>query len=164
MTVRAAPHRSRIMTIDPQWIDYNGHLNMAYYNVLFDLAIDEFLIETGLGPDYIRAAGCSYMCVEVHICYVREIFLADPVVVDFRVLDVDGKRLHTYAEMRHAHENWLSATSEAMFLHTDMTARKVVPWPTDLATKLGELKTASDALPRPARAGRGIAIKRRGDA
>ena len=39
------PFRASIMQIEPQWIDYNGHLNMAYYNVMFDRAIDEFRSE-----------------------------------------------------------------------------------------------------------------------
>ena len=46
------PFRGSIMQIEPQWIDYNGHLNMAYYNVMFDRAIDEFWLELGIGPVY----------------------------------------------------------------------------------------------------------------
>ncbi|HTQ82203.1 MAG TPA: thioesterase family protein, partial [Pseudolabrys sp.] len=46
----AAPFVSSVMTVEPQWIDYNGHLNVAYYNVLFDRAVDELYELLGLGP------------------------------------------------------------------------------------------------------------------
>ena len=37
-----APFRSSVTLVRPEWIDYNGHMNMAYYGVLFDEAADEF--------------------------------------------------------------------------------------------------------------------------
>ncbi|MBN4669175.1 thioesterase, partial [Pandoraea nosoerga] len=52
MPLPPAPFRSSVMQIEPQWIDYNGHLNMAYYNVMFDRAIDEMWLQLGIGPVY----------------------------------------------------------------------------------------------------------------
>ena len=49
-----APFLSSVMQIEPQWIDYNGHLNMAYYNVMFDRAIDELWLKLGIGPTYMK--------------------------------------------------------------------------------------------------------------
>ena len=49
-----APFVSSVMRLEPQWIDYNGHLNVAYYNVLFDRAVDELYELIGLGPDYLK--------------------------------------------------------------------------------------------------------------
>src|SRR5690606_23591420 len=49
--IDTAPFISSVMTVEPQWIDYNGHLNMAYYNVLFDRAVDQFFEALGIGPD-----------------------------------------------------------------------------------------------------------------
>lgn len=158
-----APFLSSPMAIEPAWIDYNGHLNMAYYNVMFDRAADEFVTLAGLGPDYIRTRAMSYMTAEIHVCYLREIFLAAPVRVRLRALDVDDKRLHVFSELIHADEGWVSATSEQMYLHVDMAARKTAPWPADVRVKLDALKAASDALgPWPDRAGRRIGIVRRG--
>src|SRR5471032_2303818 len=51
---RLAPFLSSVMQIEPQWIDYNGHLNMAYYNVMFDRAIDELWLKLGIGPAYMK--------------------------------------------------------------------------------------------------------------
>ena len=56
---RPSPFLSSIMQIEPQWIDYNGHLNMAYYNVMFDRAIDELWLVLGIGPDYKKSRNNS---------------------------------------------------------------------------------------------------------
>jgi acyl-CoA thioester hydrolase len=151
---------SPVMAIEPGWVDYNGHLNQAYYSVLFDRAIDDALLPAGLGPDYVKLRNATYMTVENHLCFVRELFKTDPVQVASRVLDVDDKRLHLYCEMLHADEGWLSCTSEWMFLHIDMGARRTAPWPADVRDSLETMKSASLALPRPERAGRSIGIRR----
>lgn len=156
-----APSMSTVMTIDEAWVDYNGHLNQAYYSVLFDRGIDVALLEAGLGPDYITAQNASYMTVETHLCFVRELFKTDTVRVATRVLDVDDKRLHVYCELLHATDGWLSCTSEWMFLHIDMQARRTAPWPAEMRMTLEAMKTAAEALPVPERAGRSIGIKRK---
>lgn len=117
---KAEPFRSSIMQIEPQWIDYNGHLNMAYYNVMFDRAIDQLWLELGIGPAYMKERGCSTFTAECHVRYLREIRFRDPVQIFVWLLEADDKRLHTFEEMRHASEGWLSATSENMSLHMDM--------------------------------------------
>jgi acyl-CoA thioester hydrolase len=149
------------MAIEPGWVDYNGHLNMAYYNVLFDRACDAFVVEAGLGPDYLATRGCSYMTAEIHVCYLREVFLTDPVRVRTRILDLDAKRLHLFSELIHAEDGWVSATSEQMYLHLDMAARRVVPWPDDLRAGLEALWAPTRGLPLPTRAGRRIGIARK---
>src|SRR3569623_615912 len=92
----AGPFRSSIMQIEPQWIDYNGHLNMAYYNVMFDRATDEFWLKLGIGPDYMRTRNGSTFTAECHLHYMREIHLVDPVRVSVLLLAADEKRLHTF--------------------------------------------------------------------
>ena len=54
MPLPPAPFLSSVMQIEPQWIDYNGHLNMAYYNVMMDRAIDEMWLQLGIGPAYMK--------------------------------------------------------------------------------------------------------------
>jgi acyl-CoA thioester hydrolase len=149
------------MRIDPAWIDYNGHLNMAYYNVLFDRAVDEAFAVIGLGEDYVRERHASTFTVECHVCYKRELSLADPVRVTLQLLDFDEKRLHFYQEMRHATEFWLSATSENMHLHMDMDERKVTPFPPDILASIAIMKAAHSRLPRSEFIGRTMKIPER---
>src|SRR5262249_48743347 len=67
-----APFVSSVMRVEPAWIDYNGHLNMAYYNVLFDRAVDEAYELLGIGADYVAKRRHSLYTAEVHLRYLRE--------------------------------------------------------------------------------------------
>jgi len=113
------------MQVDPAWTDYNGHFNMAYYNVLFDRAVDELYELLGIGQDYVTSARRSCFTAEVHLRYLRELHAGDPVRVSIQLLAHDAKRLHYIEQMHHAVEGWLSATSENMALHVDLQSRKV---------------------------------------
>ncbi|WP_434050904.1 MAG: thioesterase family protein [Roseibium sp.] len=155
------PVRSAVMTVKDDWIDYNGHLNMAYYNVLFDTAVDHVFERLGMGPGYLKERGASFFTAEVHVCYLRELSAGMPVVGTLQLLDFDSKRAHFFQELRHAEEDWLSATSEQMSLHVDMVARKVVPWPEDICANLSALGRAQAALTRPETAGRRIEIPKK---
>jgi acyl-CoA thioester hydrolase len=151
-----APYVSSVMTVEPQWIDYNGHLNMAYYNVLFDRGADEAFAALGMGPDYIKARNHSTMVAEVHVRYLREIHEGAPVVVRNLFLAADAKRIHCFQELVHATEGWLSATSETMTLHIDMAAKKVAPFPEDIAANVQRMVAVHAGLPRPEAAGRSV--------
>ena len=156
-----APFVSSLMRVEPQWIDYNGHLNMAYYNVLFDRAVDEVYELLGVGVDYLKNHRHSTFTAEVHVRYVRELREADPVRATFQLLDYDSKRFHYFEQLFHATEGWVSATSENMTLHVDMTTKKVTPFPPSIMRTLAHMKAAHSQLPRPEVAGRRIAMPRK---
>jgi acyl-CoA thioester hydrolase len=153
-----APFVSSIMRVEPQWIDYNGHLNMAYYNVLFDRCVDEAYELLGIGQDYVGTQKHSAFTAEAHVRYLREIHEGDPVRVTFQLLDYDAKRVHYFQQLFHATDGWVSATSENMTLHVDMTTRKVAPFPRGIMDTLARMKAAHARLPRPEAAGRAIAM------
>ena len=156
--VFAAPFVSTVMRLEPQWIDYNGHLNVAYYSVLFDRAVDEVYELIGLGPSYLERHKHSTMVVETHVRYLREVHEDDPLRVTVQLLDYDAKRLHLFEQLLHATDNWVSATSESMTLHVDMTAKKVAPFPDNVMRLLAAMKAAHAHLPRPQAAGRRVAM------
>src|ERR1700694_5387988 len=89
-----APFVSSWMRVEPAWIDYNGHLNMAYYNVLFDRAVDEAFELVGIGPAYVERRRRSFFTAEVHVRYLRELQVGAPVRVTLQLLNFDSKRLH----------------------------------------------------------------------
>ncbi len=90
-----APFRSSVMQIEPQWIDYNGHLNMAYYNVMMDRAIDQMWLHLGIGPAYMKERHGSTFTAECHVRYLREIHLGDPVQVTVYLLGI-GRKAHSH--------------------------------------------------------------------
>jgi acyl-CoA thioester hydrolase len=155
---RRGPFLSSVMRIEPAWIDYNGHLNMAYYNVMFDRAIDELWLELGIGPGYMKERGGSTFSAECHVRYLREIHQHDPVQIAVLLLGADEKRLHTFEELRHASEGWLSATSENIHLHVDISARKTTPFPSDIQNRITRVVEAHRDVVRPEGIGRKITM------
>ena len=153
---------SPLMALEPAWVDYNGHLNQAYYGVLFDRALDHALHPAGLGPDYIRERNLSFMTVECHTCFIREIILPEQVRIATRIVDLDDKRMHGFCEMWRGEDGILAATAEFMFLHIDMATRRTAPWPADVRARLDALRAQSASLPMPERSGRRIGIPKRG--
>src|SRR6185312_14868068 len=131
-----APFVSSVMTVEPAWIDYNGHLNMAYYNVLLDRAVDEVFELLGCGLDYVKNRKHSCFTAEVHVRYLRELHAGDPVRVTFQLLDYDAKRMHYFEQLFHASDGWVSATSENMSPHVDMGKKKVAAFPTEVTRRL----------------------------
>ena len=153
-----APFVSSVMQVDPQWIDYNGHLNMAYYNVFFDRALDEVLALLGMSAAYVRDRQMSVFTAEVHVRYLRELNLADPARVSVQLLGYDSKRLHCFQKLCHAAEDWLSATSEVMSLHVDLKTKKTAAFPDDVMDRLAKMNAAHAKLPVPEGIGRRIAM------
>src|ERR1700683_4289033 len=143
----AAPFVSSVMRVEPAWIDYNGHLNMAYYNVLFDRAVDEVYELLGCGLDYVKEKHHSCFTAEVHVRYLRELNAGDPVRVSFQLLDYDAKCLHYFEQLFHAEDGWVSATSENLSLHVDMTAKKTAAFPAQVTHRLAEMKASHSRLP-----------------
>ena len=154
-----APFRSKPKFVLPEWIDYNGHLNMAYYNVLFDTGVDEVYAEIGFGPEYIKTHGFTTYTAEFHISYVRELHEGDEVSVTTQLIDYDKKRFHTYQELHHK-DGWLAATGEALALHIDMRGPKVTAMPPHILQNMEAILQAHQKLPRPDRVGRSIGIRR----
>jgi acyl-CoA thioester hydrolase len=155
-----APFVSSVMRVGPAWIDYNGHLNMAYYNVLFDRAVDEVFTLLGCGPDYVAARGHSCFTAETHVRYLRELHAGDPVRVTFQLIDYDQKRLHAFEQLFHADQGWISATSENLSLHVDMARKKTAEFPADVARRIEAMQLSHMRLPRPEAVGRRIGMAR----
>ena len=156
-----SPFVSSTMRPEPGWIDYNGHLNMAYYNVMFDRAVDEAFLVLDLGPDYRQERSGTTFAAECHVQYRQEVKLDMPMRITIQLVDYDEKRIHLYMEMRHANEGWLAATSENMLLHIDLESRKVAPFPSDILENIATMKQAHGSLPRPDALGRTMRIPKK---
>lgn len=152
-----APFLSAPMEIKPEWIDFNGHLNMAYYNVLFDHGVDELWDRLGFGEDYRNKRNLSTFTAEFHVCYLRELRLGSKVRVAFQLLAHDEKRFHFYQELIHE-DGWISATGEGIALHIDMTGPRVAPMPADILARVDALAAEHATLPIPERVGRKMGI------
>jgi acyl-CoA thioester hydrolase len=155
-----APFVSSIMRVEPAWIDYNGHLNMAYYNVLFDRAVDEAYELLGIGLDYVKQRRHSVYTAEVHVRFLRELHAGDPVRATFQLIAYDSKRLHYFEQLVHATEGYLAATSENLAIHVDMDSSKSAPMSPRVVGRLEKMAASHARLPRPQAAGRSVGMKR----
>lgn len=153
------PFVSSLMTVRPEWIDYNGHLNMAYYNVLMDEGVDELWLQFGFGTDYREKTGCTTYSAEYHIRYIREVHEGDRLQATFQLLDYDEKRLHFAQELVHE-DGWVSAQGEGLMLHVDQSGPRVAPMPANILTQVEALMAAHRDLPVPAFVGRPMGLKR----
>jgi len=154
------PYLSSVMTVKPEWIDHNGHMNMAYYNVLFDLGADEVYAKLGFGPKYIKDHKHTTYTGEFHICYVRELHVNDAVRISFRILEHNDRSFHSYQEIHHQ-DGWLAATGESLALHIDMSGPRVAPFLPHTGEAVAQMCAGHAALPRPDRASRSIGIRKR---
>jgi len=144
----------------PAWIDYNGHMNVAYYTLAFDLGVDRFYDRVGIGEAYKKATGCSTFALEQHVTFQRELLLDAPIRITVQVLDFDAKRLHYFQRMHHAEQGYLAATCEWVSLHVDTAARRSAPFAPETQARLGAYRAAHAALGMPREHSPRMGVKR----
>ncbi|NHQ74109.1 thioesterase [Roseovarius gahaiensis] len=158
--LQPAPFMSSFMEIETGWIDFNNHLNMGYYTVLFDRAADQAFESFGFGPDYVQKHNHSTFSAEFHIRYLRELKLRDRVRSSFWLIEHDDKKFHSFQELYHE-DGWLAATGEGLTLHVDLSGPKVVPMPADIHARVAAMAATHAQLPRPEGVGAKIGLRRR---
>jgi acyl-CoA thioester hydrolase len=147
--------------VQAEWIDYNGHMNLAYYLLCFDKASDLLLDRLDLGESYRRRSDRTNFVLEAHLNYDRELREGAPLRITSLLADADEKRLHVFHEMFHGDEGWRAATSELLMLHVDLAGPRSVPFAEPQRSAVRTLLAEHAALPRPVELGRSIAIRRR---
>ena len=108
-----------------EWTDYNGHMNLSYYILVFDLGAEVILSKFNMGEQSAKTTKKSTMVVETHTTYNNEVKEGDEVDVFLSHFDHDNKRLHYKLEMYDKNKNMLSATTEVLSLYIDLSVRKV---------------------------------------
>jgi acyl-CoA thioester hydrolase len=147
--------------VRPEWIDNNGHMNMGYYVVVFDLATDEWMRHIGLDAAHRQAREVTTFCLEAHVTYHREVREGDPLRFTTRLLAHDAKRMHYIHEMFHADAGYLAATNELMSLHVSQKTRRGAPMAAEILERLAQIQAAHDRLPRPPQVGRVMGLEAR---
>jgi acyl-CoA thioester hydrolase len=152
-----APFDQYRAVVLPEWIDYNGHMNVAYYLLAFDHATDAFLDWLGLDAAHRDASGGTTFAGDIHLTYQREVREGDPLRITTQLLGYDEKRLRFFCRMYHAEEDFLAATMESLSLYVDLKRRRVTVMPADIQETLAGVFAAHKTLPLPPEAGRVIA-------
>ena len=108
-----------------EWTDYNNHMNLSYYILVFDLGAEVFLSKFKMGENSAKTTKKSTMVVETQTTYNNEVKEGDEVDIFLSHLDHDKKRIHYKLEMYEKSKNILSATTEVLSLYIDLNFRKV---------------------------------------
>ena len=120
-----------------EWTDYNNHMNLSYYILVFDMGGEVILSKFKMGEHSAKTTKKSTMVVETHTTYNNEVKEGDEVDVFISHFDHDKKRLHYKLEMYEKSKNILSATTEVLSLYIDLNLRKVTEFEKD-KTKIME--------------------------
>ena len=147
------------LTVQPAWIDYNGHMNVGYYNVAFDIAAEDFFQYLGFTPEFRERIQGTTFALESHLNFLREVKQGDALRFEARLLDFDAKRVHFYQEMFHAAEGYLAASCESLSSFVSQATRRTAPMPAELLGTLAAVKAAHASLPRPWQVGHVISAK-----
>jgi len=147
------------IVVRPDWIDYNGHMNVGYYHVAFDIAAEEFFQFLGFTPEFRERHQGTTFALESHLNFLREVKEGDALRFEARLLDHDAKRVHFYQEMFHAREGYLAASCESLSSFVSQVTRRTAPMPAELLGMLARVKAAHATLPRPWQIGHVIAAR-----
>jgi len=148
MTTGPSVFEDHSATVRPEWIDDNGHMNLAYYVLVFDGATDLICEAMSLGAAHRQNSRISVFAAETHILYRAELLLGDQVRVRSQIIAADAKRIHLAHEMHRADEP--AAFQEVMLLHVSLDTRRVTPFPPDILAQVSSLAAHHANLPRPA--------------
>lgn len=148
------------IAIEPEWIDYNGHTNMAYYVVMFDRATDVLFDALGIGQSYLRDTGHSMYALESHITYARETKVGDRLRITARLIDADTKRIHFFLRMATEEDDIQIATFEMVVLHVATANPRAAPFPAARQDRLDAMLAQHRILPLPPEIGRKVGLKR----
>jgi acyl-CoA thioester hydrolase len=149
-------------TIEPSWIDYNGHLRDAYYGLVASYAVDGVMDFLGLDAAYRERTRCTLYTLEVHLHYLHEVKSSDDLGVVSSVLDFDRKRIQVGCRFICSRVSEPVATAEMMLLHVRQEDKpSVASFPDEVTAKLEALKVSPDAREAFGPSSRKIELKRR---
>ena len=149
-------------TIQPEWIDYNGHLRDAYYGLVASLAVDDVMDHLGLDAGYRQRTQCTLYTLEAHLHYLHEVKSSDELTVSTSILDFDRKRIHAGCRFSCSRLPEAVATADMMLLHVHQGEKPAsASFPEEVTAKLAALKNSSASSTPFGPGSRKIELKRR---
>ncbi len=146
-------------TVRPEWIDYNGHMQDAYYGLIFSYAVDAVQDAIGVDASYRDRTGCTIYLLEDHKSYLHEVKEGAALRVEMRVLDHDAKRFLLHGQMFEGEE--LVAVGEFVELHVARhPSPHAAPMPEDVQAALATARLSSDAAAQLPNRARALALRR----
>ena len=157
----AAPLDCGVQQVSPEWIDYNGHMNVGYYALAVDRGVDVVFDDwLDWGARYAQREEMGPFALQSQVHYLNELRQGESFRVLFQLLDCDHKRVHYLAEMRRERDGATSAFLENLSINVDHNLRRSTPFPEAQQRRFAELMAAHRDLPRPPQVGAPLGIRR----
>ena len=157
----ASPPAILRMTISPEWIDHNRHLNVAAFIQIFHKAMEIFLDRLDVGFPYTATGRGSMFMADTRFRFESEVLCDETVTVTAQLLDVDSKRLHIFLRMWNVDRARTAATSEILAIHVSGETRRSAPFPSHAAAGIEALFEEHRRLPWPPEVGRPLGITKK---
>jgi acyl-CoA thioester hydrolase len=156
-----APVEISRQPVRPEWIDYNGHMNVGYYGIAFDQASDVLLSQhLGVGVEHVEVSGQGPFVLQTHQHFLNEMKLGEVFCVRFRLIDHDAKRLHMFGDMVSLDSGQLCATQEIMVMNVDHATGRSAAYPDWAIRRFKQMKRDHCELEHPAQLGASLQIRR----
>lgn len=146
--------------VQPEWLDYNGHVRDAYYGLIFSLATDAFMDRIGLDAEGRARYGSTLYTLESHVSYLQELHGGAHLEVQAQLIAHDAKRLHLYLVLHAAGVEGPAAVGEQMLLHIDTSGPRAARMPVPVLNAVERIAQAHERLPVPMYVGRSIGLHR----
>lgn len=153
-----APFAEYECVVPPEWIDYNGHMNVGYYLLPFEQAAKPFFKWLDLSARYREESGCTTYAAEAHLTFEREVIEGDRLRFETYLLAYRAKVIDAIHLMYHADEGYLAATNEVVYVHVDSQSKSARPFSDRHLQLLDKVTKTHAELPRPSQAGRAIKV------
>lgn len=148
--------------VKSDWIDYNGHMNVAYYTLAFDLSLDEFFENVlGLGPSYVSRSKSGPYSLQAQYHYLDELLEGERFFVKVYVRDSNNKCVHIVMEMYNSKEASLAATCEQVLINVNLETRKSLEYPEWAKLRLKNINKSFEGVQFPVQTGAKIGLRRK---
>ena len=150
---------SYVQSVREDWIDYNGHMNVAYYTLAFDKALDDFLEKNlEIGPTYVKREKKGPYSLQANYHYLDELRLGDKFFIKIYIINSDKKKIHTVLEMIDFKTKGQVAVCETLLINVDLNIRKSVNYRTDVIKRIELYQDKCSEIKLPLQVGKNLKI------
>jgi acyl-CoA thioester hydrolase len=154
-----APFVTNIKNVLPEWIDYNDHMNVAYYTLAFDEALDDFLNEMGIGEMYVKSSQNGPYALQANYHYLNELLEGEEFRVRIFLVDVSDKCFHSAMELFNEKDLSVCAVCEQITMNVDLKIRKANNYPDWVREKFDMMLSSQKDKQLPAQIGKPIGLR-----
>ena len=154
-----SPFVTNLKKVLPEWIDYNGHMNVAYYTLAFDDALDDFLDKIGIGEDYVTEFQNGPYALQANYHYLDELLVDEEFRVRIYLVDTTEKCFHSAMEIFNENTGLVSAVCEQITMNVNLELRKSNKYPDWVREKFDLMIESQKDRQLPSQIGKPLGLK-----